>query len=109
MSFERAYKNCKLCFAELSRSSPTSIGEEKNSVDLLIGNEYARRSMNEAMKALEGHIQNVFPYWIQPGLCIKDMEIAESALRACVECDFKRPCIADLLRPEIFKNEEGLV
>jgi len=110
MSFERAYKNCRICYVALKKDGVELLRENKKD---LIGefaySNLAERSMKEAMIALEDTIRNIFPSWIASGICKEEMEIASNALKACVKCELRHPCIADLLekeQPEIFKPEE---
>lgn len=97
MSFERAYKNCKICY-----SNAKTGGYRKGLVS-----DSVERAMNEAMKALEDNVRNMFLFWMEAGQCKEEMELAEKALKDCAKCDFKQPYIADLLEPEIFKTQEG--
>lgn len=96
MSFERAYKNCKMCY-DNAKIGGYRKGLVSDSVE---------RAMNEAMKAVEDHVRNIFPSWMESGHCKEEMELAQKALKACAKCDLKHPCIADLLGPEIFKTQE---
>lgn len=108
MSFERAYKNCKICYLNAKSNS-----RDYRANELLLDSDI-ERSMNESMKALEGVIQQVFPFWIEATYRTPEeefkavLDLANTALKSCVKCDFSRPCIADLLekeQPEIFKTE----
>ncbi len=105
MSFERAYKNCKICYTNV-KACGYSYCKQK---DELVLSDYVTRAMNEAMKALEDTVRNMFPFWMDAGCCKEEMELAQKALKACAKCDFKHAGIADLLEeemPEVFCEGE---
>ena len=80
MSFERAYKACKMCFEYTKLMDKEGIcGAGMMTV---FGNKKIRETVVfEAMKALEA----------------VEGDVAKEALKACANCDYKSPRIANLI------------
>ena len=83
MSFERAYKNCKICYLNAKSNS-----RDYRANELLLDSDI-ERSMNESMKALEGVIQQIFPFWTEA-------IYREPEQSNCYQADFKDSPITNI-------------
>ena len=95
MSLERAYRNCRFCYAELKRSGLSQFNLDHKESTLITENECAERAVNEAMKALEE--EREYSTRHATGERTRRYKIAEDALQVCVRCNFESAGVAEFL------------
>ena len=86
------------CYQARKKSSEDLSPEE---VIIDGSNPYVRYFMNQSMQAIETMRTREDDYCYD----MINQELVDKALKACLECDFSKPRIAEFIKPAVFSKE----